>query len=47
MMSLSPGISAGRPEWTGTPLAIAIAIEGSQPALALQIGSALLNPAAP
>jgi hypothetical protein len=27
-------------------LAIAIAIEGSQPALALQIGSALLNPAA-
>ena len=40
-------IGGTTPEWTGTPLAIAIAIEGSQPALALQIGSALLNPAAP
>jgi len=39
-------IGGTTPEWTGTPLAIAIAIEGSQPALALQIGSALLNPAA-
>jgi hypothetical protein len=40
-------IGGTTPAWTGTPLAIAIAIEGSQPALALQIGSALLNPAAP
>jgi len=40
-------IGGTTPDWTGTPLAIAIALESSQPALVQQIGSQLLNPANP
>jgi hypothetical protein len=40
-------IGGTTPEWVGVPLAIAVAIEGSNPALSQQIGRQLLNLVAP
>ncbi len=40
-------IGGSTPQWVGVPLAIAVAIEGSEPTLSQQIGSQLLNPVTP
>lgn len=40
-------IGGTTPQWVGVPLAIAVAIEGSNPALSQQIGRQLLNLVAP